>query len=273
MSVVLPLPNAKQLRRLYPSHLETFQQCRRRFHLKVVERHPVDQPFGAALAKGNVAHEVLKICGREWMESSSMPADLRSLVAARLSLVDYASEVAWERDVDEIVEWVKYGLSSLDPHATILGVEQFLERTFRPEDGSTPIPLGAVIDLLLLRTDSTGKKYIEIVDYKTGKNLDASLFAPVISRFVVKPLVTKHLPGDEFAPVVFTELYLAKRHVRTSEMTLKRCLRDWEEVQRTLAAITAESTWAPTPSPLCAWCPFNGNGCEPPLEEESGSLW
>ena len=40
------------------------------------------------------------------------------------------------------------------------------------------------------------------------------------------------------------------------------------KVKRTLAAIAAESTWAPSPSPLCEWCPFNSNGCDPKREEE-----
>lgn len=260
-------------RRLYPSHLELFQQCRHRFRLKVVERRPVaDQP-GPALAKGNAAHAVLKICGREWMETASMPADLRSLVVPRLPRADYASDAEWERDVAEVTDWIKYGLSSLDPYAQILGVEQFLERTYSPEDSSIPIPLGAVVDLILLRTDQAGARFIEVVDYKTGKNLDASLFAPVLTRFVLRPLIKRHLPGDDFVPVLFTELYLAKEHVRTSELTLTRCLDDWEEVKRTLAAITAESTWPATPSPLCEWCPFNGNGCTPTIDEEPGTLW
>lgn len=273
MAMTPPLLSPAPTRRLYPTQLELFQQCRRRYHLKVVQRRPVDQPFSSALAKGNVAHEVLKICGREWMASASMPADLRALVAPRLPRLHYASSAAWEADVAEVVGWVTYALSSLDPYATILGVELFLDRTFRPDNDSAPTPLGAVIDLLLLRTDSNGAKFLEIVDYKTGKHLDGSLFAPVISRFVLKRLIAKHLPGDTFAPVVFTELYLAKQQVRSSEMTLERCLADWAEVKRTLADIAVESTWAPTPSPLCDWCPFNGNGCVPSSEEPGIGLW
>jgi hypothetical protein len=273
VTVMTRLSNSQKTRRLYPSHLERFQQCRRRYHLQMRGPRPLDQPFSAALAKGNVAHEVLKICGKEWQESVSMPADLRSLVAPRLPRDFYPSQATWETDVDEVVEWVKYGLSYLDPYAAILGVEQFLARTFRPDDGSPPIPLGVVIDLLLLRTDSQGARFFEIIDYKTGKHLDASLFAPVMSRFVLKRLINTHLPGESFAPVVFTELYLCKRHVRTSEMTLERCLADWEEVKRTLAEISAETTWAPTPSPLCEWCAFNGNGCDPTLEEDVVGIW
>jgi hypothetical protein len=169
------------------------------------------------------------------------------LTAPRLPRGVYPSAAAWESDVAQVVEWVKYGVSYLDPYATILGVERFLDRTYYPEDGSGPIPLGVVIDLLMLRMDSNGRRFIEILDYKTGKHLDGSLFVPVFSRFVLKRLVDATLPGENFAPVVFTELYVAKRHVRTSELTLERCLADWEEVKRTLAAIAAESTWDPTP--------------------------
>jgi hypothetical protein len=133
--------------------------------------------------------------------------------------------------------------------------------------------LGVVIDLILLRTDSQRAQFIEIIDYKTGKHLDASLFALVLSRFVLKRLINTHLPGESFAPVIFTELYPGKRHVRTNEMTLERCLADGEEVKRTLAGIAAETSWAPTPSPLCEWCPINGNGCEPTSKEDSMSLW
>ncbi len=260
-------------RRLYPSHLELFQQCRHRFRLKVVERRPVaDQP-GPALAKGNAAHAVLKICGREWMETASMPANLRPLVASRLLRADYASDADWERDVAEVMAWVKYGLTHLDLHATILGAEKFLERSYQPEDGSTPIPLGAVVDLILLRTDHNGARFIEVVDYKTGKNLDASLFAPVLTRFVLRPLIKRHFPGEDFFPVIFTELYLARQHVRTSELTQARCEEDWTEVKRTLAAISAESVWPATPSPLCEWCPFNLNGCTPTIDDDTGTLW
>ena len=272
MTVTMPRPNP-QHPRLYPSHLEKFQQCRRRYHLQFVERRPSHARVTPALTKGNVAHQVLKICTTEWQESASMPADLRALVAPRLPRDDYPSEVAWESDVAQVVAWIKYGLSYLDPYAEVLGVERFLDRTYFPEDGSGPIPLGVVIDLLLLRTDSNGKRFLEIVDYKTGRNLDGSVFTPVISRFVLKRLIETQLPGDGFAPVVFTELYVAKQHVRSSELTLERCLTDWEEVKRALAAIAAETTWAPSPSPLCEWCPFNGNGCDPMREEQSPSLW
>ena len=61
MTVTIPLN--PQRRRLYPSHLEKFQQCRRRYSLQMEERRPSQARVALALTKGNVAHEVLKICG------------------------------------------------------------------------------------------------------------------------------------------------------------------------------------------------------------------
>jgi len=116
-----------------------------------------------------------------------MPAHLHSLVAPRLPRVTYPPQATWETSVSEIVESVTYGLCYFDPFATILGVEQFLDRTFHPDDGFPPIPLGVVIDLLLLRTDSKGAKFIEIIDYKSGKHLDASLFPPPLPVHLETP--------------------------------------------------------------------------------------
>ncbi len=258
----------------YPSQIKLFGECRRRYRLKVVERRKVDEPFSPGLEKGRVAHDVLKLCGAEWMLSGGMPADLRSLVAGRLPRDEYPADAAWEADVAEVVEWVKFGLSYLDPYATVLGVELFLRRSYRPDDGADPVPLGVVVDIVLLRTDDHGERFIEVVDYKTGKHFEDEGVAPVVTRFALKPLIAKHLPGEGFAPVVYTELYLAKRVPRTQELTLPACLEGWEEVKRTVAQIEAEEVWAPTPSPLWQWCPFNGNGCWPDTADgESDDIW
>jgi hypothetical protein len=259
--------------RHYPTQLELFQQCRRRYLLKVVERRPVSEPFSPSLAKGIVAHEVLKLCGNELKATASLPSDLRSLVALRLPIEEYLTDLSWNHDVDEVVDWLKFALSYIDPYATILGVELFLDRTFRPEDGSAPAALGIVIDLLLLRMDERDEKYLEVIDYKTGKRINDPAFAPVMARFALKRLIDLHLPGNTFAPVVFTELYLSTHAIRSRELTLSTCLTQWEEITRTVSAISAEEDWPPHPSPLCRWCPFNGNGCSPNSHDVSGELW
>jgi hypothetical protein len=273
-TMAIATPSQKTPRR-YATQLELFQQCPRRYFHKVVERRAVDEAFSFALHKGKVAHEVLKLCGIELRDTCTVPADLRPLVATRLPRAMYPSDAAWEADVTEVVQWIKYGLAYLDPYATILGVELFQDRTYRSPASDTAVSLGAVIDLVLLRTDANGERFVEVVDYKTGRNLDQSRFAPVITRFVLKPLLAQHFPGKEFASVVFTELYLAQRFPRSRELTLPACLEAWEHVTQTIATIEAEQTWEPNPSPLCQWCPFNGHGCQAAqtAAEDSSSLW
>jgi hypothetical protein len=265
--------SSKKTPRHYPTQLELFHQCRRRYLLKVVERRAVSEPFSPALAKGIAAHDVLKVCGNELRATASVPADLRPLVKARLSIREYLTDLSWSHDVDEVVEWIKFGLSHIDPYATILGVELFLDRTFRPDSGSAPLALGIVVDLLLLRTDETGERFLEVIDYKTGKRMEDQTFAPVMARFALKRIIDRHLPGVAFPSVVFTELYLAQGAVRSQELTFPTVLAKWEEVNSTISAITSEKAWAPKPSPLCRWCPFNGNGCTPESAEDSGDLW
>ena len=259
--------------RHYPTQLELFHQCRRRYLLKVVERRSREEPFNPSLAKGIVTHDVLKLCGSELKSTASLPADLRSLVAPRLSREQYLTDLSWENDVSEIVEWVKFGLTYIDPYASILGVELFLDRTYRSEDCSAPVALGVVVDLLLLRTDKNGNRFLEVIDYKTGKHMEEPTFASVMARFALKRLIDRHLPGDLFAPVVFTQLYLTKRLHRSQELTPPECLAGWEVITRTIAAIEAEEEWAPNPSPLCQWCTFNGNGCSPEAPDTNGDLW
>ena len=202
-----------------------------------------------------------------------MPADLQSLVAPRLPRAEYPSAADGRAMWREVVEWVKYGLSYLDPYATILGVERFLDRTYYPEDGSGPIPVGRG-HRLAPAADRQQRQTI----HRDRRLQDRQTPRWVIVRsglFPVRPetAVDATLPGEGFAPVDVHRAVCRQAACPHSELTLERCLADWEEVKRTLAAIAAESTWAPTPSPLCEWCPFNGNGCEPTREEENLSLW
>jgi hypothetical protein len=55
-------------------------------------------------------------------------------------------------------------------------------------------------------------------------------------------------------------------------MTCERCRVAHHDTKRTLAVTWAQTTRAPTLSPLCEWCPFNGIGSETLLDEETKGL-
>jgi hypothetical protein len=176
--------------------------------------------------------------------------------------------------VEEILAWVRYALSYIDPNAIVLGTELFLKRDYPGDDEIAAFPVGAVLDLVLLRSDEGGP-FLEVVDYKSGRTGWENPLAPVIARFVLKRLVTQHLSGDGFGRVVYTELYLAERAPRQVELDLPICLERWEEVKHLVTAIRAETVFPPSPSPMCQFCPYNGAGCLAGEDEEpdDGELW
>ena len=260
----------------YPSQLKLFTECRRRYLLKVVERRQVDEPFSPALAKGTAAHAVLKRCAAALMRTpAGCPADLRSLVESHLPREPYPSDLSWRADVEEIVAWVKYGLSYIDPNATILGAELFLKREYRGDDQIDAFSVGAVLDLVILRSDDEGEQFLEVVDYKSGRSGWENPLAPVITRFVLKRLIARHLPAGGFGRVVYTELYLAERPPRLLELEIQLCLERWEEIKQLIGAIGAEAAFPPSPSPLCQFCAYNGAGCLAGEDDttDDGELW
>jgi hypothetical protein len=259
----------------YPSHLKDFTECRRRYQLKVIERRKVDEAFSSALTKGNVAHTVLKLCADELRRTPRRHvSDLHTLVEPRLLRAPYPSDLAWRADVEEIVSWVRYGLSYLKD-TTIIGAELFLRREYPGDDECEAFTVGARIDLVLLRRDEDGEPYVEVVDYKSGRSGWEDPLAPVMARFVLKTLLRQQLPARTFSRVVYTWLYLAERAPHRLELELDLCLERWDEVKRVVAEIGAEELFPPSPSPYCRFCPYsNGNGCPIGLiEEDDGELW
>lgn len=266
------LSSAKPSRH-FPSHLELYGQCPRRYRLKVLDRRQVQESFSPAIVKGNAAHTVLKDCLRRRATVGSDPDNLLALVERHLPSVGYSSESAWAHDVTEVLGWVNYGLSKVDPRATILGTERFLDRRHRASASGQPITLSVVVDVLLLREDGNGRPFFEVIDFKSGQRFDNSPYPPIFARFALRQMIKSHLPDDEFAKVLFSEVYLAKQSVRTVDLDLPTCLQRWDEVTNVVAAIENDTLWAPNPSPMCSWCPFNGDGCNPDAAEDSDNLW
>jgi PD-(D/E)XK nuclease superfamily len=260
----------------YPSHFDLYRKCPRRYWLKVIERRRVDEPFSAPLEKGRVAHAVLKTCANHQMKlPPSCPANLHALVEALLPREPYASDAAWRVDVEEIVGWVKYALEYIGSPAKILGAELFRIRKYRGDEECAPFTAGALLDLILLRRDANDNLYAELVDYKTGKSGWENPLAPVISRFVAKPLLDPHLPGGPSARVVWTELFVAERVAQHTELDLQLCAEGWEQLKRLVVEIGAEEVFPPSPSPQnCRFCPYSGNGCDAAMpEDDDGELW
>lgn len=262
-------------RAIYPSAIEQYQQCARRFYFQRVARHPSKSQSSPAIAKGNATHNVLKLCGEQLRRTGDFPKDIRQLVSVELARHPELSDEWRADDIKDLTEWVEFGLAAIDRHAQVLGVEQFAERPIRLADGSR-ITFGAKLDLVLLRIDQNGESFIEVVDYKSGKNLDQAQFPPVLARFVLKRQIDQHLQQPvkgRFGKIYFTEIYLFREELRRQEMTRERCDHDWDALMQVVSELVSNREWKPTPSPMCEGCPYLGNPCEVHAFDGSEELW
>lgn len=268
-------PNQTAYGPIYPSHLKLFSECRRRFLYKIVERRRVEEPPSVALAKGNAVHSILKASLKSLMlPNPRLPLDLEGLVRGRLPLELYRSESIRQADVAEVTAWLKSAYSYLGPSDEVLGVEQFLRRRYPGDEFCEPFEAAALVDLVLLRGAPDGEPYVELIDWKTGRSGWEDPLAPVMARFVAKPLIARGLPGARNPRVVFTWNYLAEQDRVSLELDLGTCAERWEEVKRSVSEIHSEERWEPSPSPLCGFCPFNGNGCDAAMTQpDDGQLW
>src|SRR5690606_12159449 len=98
-SVLLPY---SPYRAIYPSAIEQYQQCARRFYFQRVERHPTINQSSPAMAKGNAAHSVLKACGEHLKRTGGFPTDIRQLVSVELARHPELSEGWRDGDIAEL---------------------------------------------------------------------------------------------------------------------------------------------------------------------------
>ena len=260
---------------IYPSAIEQYQQCARRFYLQRVAHHPTINQSSPAMAKGNAVHNVFKTCGEQLRRTGSFPTEIPKLISVELARHPALSDTLLDGDIAELTDWVRFGLANIDRTAQVLGVEQFAERPIRMAD-DIRITFGAKLDLVLLRTGLNGEPFIEVIDYKSGQNLDQAQFPPVLSRFVLKRQIDQYLQlkmEKRFGRVLFTEIYLSRSEVRRQEMTREKCDHDWDALLQVVSELLSDRDWVPSPSPMCEWCPYLGNPCTVHAFDGTEDLW
>jgi hypothetical protein len=90
------------------------------------------------------------------------------------------------------------------------------------------------------------------------------------SRIVVK-YNAKRCFGLDPAFIQNTTVYLGAAAHRSIVIERDEGLVLLAEIKRLAAGILKGSHWPPTPSPLCEWCPFFGNGCSLDAQEDGKS--
>lgn len=245
-----------------PTVLKHYAQCPHRVRLEYIDRIPEPFVYNLHLIKGRIAHEILRQCARLVARRQPVFCEetLNRMVGQRFHPRDFPSIDAMNRHIADVLRWVHYATAVLDPAANYLVIERNNTRPVTVPASFLPHRLVARSDVILLRTDPDGERVVEFIDYKTGRRREDDL-VPVFTRYVARPLLLQHLPDPTVARMRFTFLWLDARERQDIDLTLDLCESAWELVTRRIGALLAERQWRPRPSPLCRFCPYDGNPC------------
>jgi len=248
---------------LSPTSLKTYATCPHRIRLQVIERRKAPFRETIHLEQGNAAHHLLAEFAHRHRHGHPQRSvdELYARAFHRLPKRHFPSREAHEAATDEVMRWVDYGLKRLDREADILAVEKPGRRHLPARPGLGRLELTTRPDLILLRTDREGERYVEIVDYKTGSNEWVDEIPPVTMRFVLKELFRTLTPDTLALRIQFTYVWLAHREVKEIDLNPEYCETEWAKVTGLIDQLAGEREWPTRPSSLCRYCPFNGNAC------------
>lgn len=257
-----PGPAWPPQRWISPSALKSFNNCAHRIRLQYLDQLPQPPVFNLFLNKGNIAHQLLAQSAARIARGESVldEGTLFDLSIRRLPPWVFPSPEAREGHARDIVRWVQYGQSHLDRSAQYLKIEKMGHRQIPWQPEGTRLTVVTKPDLVLLRTDSSGEQFIEIIDYKTGaRYIDDT--PPVIMRYVLKDLLKTLTTDTSALRVIFTYIWLDHGILDEIPMTIEYSTREWGRVIENIDRLLAEREWKATPSMLCNYCPYNGNAC------------
>ncbi len=239
-----------------PSALNLYRKCPEAYRLRYRQRQPTSDEPSPALARGIAIHDILAGCAHQYQRQGTLPIDWPTRLATCLPRAAYPDEATWWGDLAAARAQVAVGLATLAPGLEVVAVERFWRWTWPGSGSAAPFTLGAKVDLVLAGTDDRGDRYLDIVDYATGQGRRIDRIQELVERLVVKANL-----GGEYAYVVSTTAWLATAASWSAVRDQEECRTTWREIRGLAHAIATDPVMAPTPSALCAFCDYYGNGC------------
>jgi hypothetical protein len=248
---------------LSPSSIKAYTTCPHRLRLRYIERKKAPFAYNLHLDQGNIAHLLLaEIAHRLRHDKPQRSEDEMYTRAFRhLPVREFPSRAAHEAAASEVMDWVTYGRAYLDREADILAVEKPGKREVAWRQQNLRIPVTTRPDLILLRTDPEGERFVEIIDYKTGSMEWIDEIPPVTMRFVFKELFKRVTPDTRALQMQFTYVWLAHRDTHIIPLTPEYCESAWAQVMGVVDQLMVERDWPTRPSKFCHYCPYDGNAC------------
>jgi len=239
------------------SRLSTFENCRRQFRYRYLDRIPVETESIEAFM-GKLVHAVVERLNLVTATGRvpSLAAVLRRYEAmwdesfdpARVRIVrDGAAPGLYRAIGARCTENFYRGHYPFDADET-LGIEEKVQVELDP-DGR--YRLRGVIDRLARARDGA----VEIHDYKTGQRVPSQATLDRDRQLALYQLaLAERFPGE---PVRLVWHYLASGQARSSARTTEQLDTLRAETIERIDTVEGEREFAPKVGPLCAWCEYN----------------
>lgn len=262
----MPGPRWNRSKGIYPTSLRRYMECPHRCRLEYIDRVRYEQPWTREIEVGNALHKVMERTANS-LRSRQVPAPAQSFrrwVGDMLPAHRYDDQQERAADIDNVLEWAEQGEGYLsDGEADILLVEHYTPRRWTDSGELGSVLLGAKADVVVKRHDEHGP-YVEIIDYKTGRNRHHTQFTPLLSRIALKRRIQAVLRQQRAPRVVFTYLWFRYDEVDERWMTANEMHQQWGELHRILVRMVNEETWPKRPNPkMCHYCPYFNTECFP----------
>ncbi len=245
-----------------PSALKSFNTCPYRVRLQYLDQVPKPPIFNLFLTMGNIAHQLLAQSAT--LISRGQPVlpeeTLFEMAFRRLPPWQFPTEVAREGHTRDILRWVLYGIGHLDRDADYLKIERMGHREVAWQPDGMRLTVVTKPDVVLLRTDDDGERFVEIIDYKTGSRRIDDI-PPVVMRYVLKDVFKAIVPDPSQLRMVFTYLWLDSGMRDEIPLTLEYSEAAWAAVVENIERLMNEREWPAQPSFLCNYCPYKGAPC------------
>lgn len=262
----MPGPRWNRNKGIYPTSLRRYLECPHRCRLEYIDRIRYERPWDRAMEVGNALHKLMERVGNTLKRRQAPPPTetYRQWVETLLPEREYDDPQLRAADIDDILHWGAVGEAYInDGDAQVLIVEHYDPRRWNDPGELGSVMLGAKADIVLRRRDADGP-YLEILDYKTGRNRDHTEFTPLLSRIALKRHIDMALPGGAEPRVVFTYLWLRDGEVDHRWQSGDEMHNRWRDLRRILVRMVNEEAWPMRPGPqTCRFCPYLNTECFP----------
>ena len=262
----MPGPRWNRNRGIYPTSLRRYLECPHRCRLEYVDNLPYERSWNRSMEVGNALHKVMERVGNTVRQGKAPPptSTYRRWVEKLLPDEQYDDLQERASDVDDVLEWAAGCEAYInDGETSVLIVEHYMPRRWDDRGALGNVLLGAKADVVVLRHDRDGP-YVEIVDYKTGRNRDYTEFTPLLSCIALKRRIQGVLPDQREPRVAFSYLWLRDGDIDVRWQTREEMGQRWSDLSRILMRMVHEEDWPMRPSArTCQYCPYYKTSCHP----------